>query len=308
MQSQKALRTSTCFKFLLHHAAVRARVSCHAKLSRRCAGEQSCIHSGRGRLCAFTLLREHFTFASEGPALVAHLVAHLQSTTQAGHRRHPKGLQAASLPQWLLALHSTRQRLGRTPPGRRLQGEPLPLAPTGPIMLCGPCRPHRAAEWRERVAQLHWRCRRLPLSHQRLCQAERPRTLLCPQSACCLKSSINFSCRATCSPMAVAAMPARGTSSSFGSAAAAAAAQQQRRQQQRRQLGKRLVVHAERDFYQILGVARDAGASSGGDACLPCCLKHLGELASLVTPLPRASGLHGRVQAAKLAACAMLPC
>lgn len=34
----------------------------------------------------------------------------------------------------------------------------------------------------------------------------------------------------------------------------------QGRQHMRRQLGKRLVVHADRDFYQILGVSRDAGA------------------------------------------------
>ncbi|KAL4433639.1 hypothetical protein ABPG75_000080 [Micractinium tetrahymenae] len=49
-----------------------------------------------------------------------------------------------------------------------------------------------------------------------------------------------------------AALPARG--SGFGSSTA----QQQRRQHKRRQLGQRLVVRADRDFYQILGVSRDA--------------------------------------------------
>lgn len=50
-----------------------------------------------------------------------------------------------------------------------------------------------------------------------------------------------------------AALPACG--SGFGSSAAL----KQRRHHPRLQLGQRLVVRADRDFYQILGVSRDAG-------------------------------------------------
>lgn len=68
--------------------------------------------------------------------------------------------------------------------------------------------------------------------------------------------TIHSSCtaRASTAPIA-AALSARGSgssSSSFGSAA------QQRRQSRRQQLGQRLVVRAERDFYQILGVEKGA--------------------------------------------------
>lgn len=52
----------------------------------------------------------------------------------------------------------------------------------------------------------------------------------------------------------------------------------------RRQLGRGLVVRAERDFYQILGVARDSGGSRACGSWQRTCMR------SVAARMPRASG------------------
>lgn len=69
-------------------------------------------------------------------------------------------------------------------------------------------------------------------------------------------------CRHGGRPLAPTAALLAAHGSGFGTTAG----RQQQRQHTRRQLGHRVVVRAERDFYQILGVSRDAGALVDSDS------------------------------------------